>query len=165
MRYRVMMETGDPGGSGLTETRDFDTFSAADRWREDWILGGWVMTGWEEIARLVHMNVEWVGSDWRGFRVSSMQDAMTQRMNEQRLAEGQMKLDEARRAQETRQGLGALYEQYNQPKQAAYTEYQPQMDSVLAGLKLLLVWLLVMLSSAAVSQLIARSVRRLERGE
>ena len=78
MRYRVTMETGDPGGSGLTETRDFDTFSAADRWREDWILGGWVMTGWEEIARLVHMNVEWVGSDWRGFRVSSMQDAMTQ---------------------------------------------------------------------------------------
>ena len=36
----------------------------------------------------------------------------------------------------------------------------PQVDSVLAGLKLLLVWLLVMLSSAAVSQLIARSVRR-----
>jgi multicomponent Na+:H+ antiporter subunit G len=36
----------------------------------------------------------------------------------------------------------------------------PQVDGVLAGLKLLLVWLLVMLSSAAVSQLIARSVRR-----
>lgn len=36
----------------------------------------------------------------------------------------------------------------------------PQVDSVLTGLKLLLVWLLVMLSSAAVSQLIARSVRR-----
>jgi hypothetical protein len=31
---------------------------------------------------------------------------------------------------------------------------------VLMALKLLLVWLLVMLSSAAVSQLIARSVRR-----
>lgn len=36
----------------------------------------------------------------------------------------------------------------------------PQVGSVLAGLKLVLVWLLVMLSSAAVSQLIARSVRR-----
>ncbi len=36
----------------------------------------------------------------------------------------------------------------------------PQVDSVLAGLKLVLVWLLVMLSSAAVSQLIARSARR-----
>jgi multicomponent Na+:H+ antiporter subunit G len=36
----------------------------------------------------------------------------------------------------------------------------PQVGSVLMGLKLLLVWLLVMLSSAAVSQLIARSVRR-----
>ncbi len=36
----------------------------------------------------------------------------------------------------------------------------PQMGSVLAGLKLILVWLLVMLSSAAVSQLIARSARR-----
>ena len=36
----------------------------------------------------------------------------------------------------------------------------PQVDGVLAGLKLALVWLLVMLSSAAVSQLIARSARR-----
>jgi multicomponent Na+:H+ antiporter subunit G len=36
----------------------------------------------------------------------------------------------------------------------------PQVDGVLMGLKLLLVWLLVMLSSAAVAQLIARSVRR-----
>jgi multicomponent Na+:H+ antiporter subunit G len=36
----------------------------------------------------------------------------------------------------------------------------PQVPSVLMGLKLVLVWLLVMLSSAAVSQLIARSVRR-----
>ena len=36
----------------------------------------------------------------------------------------------------------------------------PQVDGVLVGLKLVLVWLLVMLSSAAVSQLIARSVRR-----
>ncbi|MCU0923809.1 MAG: monovalent cation/H(+) antiporter subunit G [Burkholderiaceae bacterium] len=36
----------------------------------------------------------------------------------------------------------------------------PQVDGVLAGLKLVLVWLLVMLSSAAVSQLIARSARR-----
>lgn len=36
----------------------------------------------------------------------------------------------------------------------------PQMDGLLAGLKLVLVWLLVMLSSAAVSQLIARSARR-----
>jgi len=41
----------------------------------------------------------------------------------------------------------------------------PQMDGVLAALKLVLVWLLVMLSSAAVSQLIARSVRRREPGE
>lgn len=40
----------------------------------------------------------------------------------------------------------------------------PQVDGVLAALKLVLVWLLVMLSSAAVSQLIARSVRRRERG-
>ena len=36
----------------------------------------------------------------------------------------------------------------------------PQVDSVLMRLKLVLVWLLVMLSSAAVAQLIARSVRR-----
>lgn len=36
----------------------------------------------------------------------------------------------------------------------------PQVGTVLMGLKLVLVWLLVMLSSAAVSQLIARSVRR-----
>ena len=40
----------------------------------------------------------------------------------------------------------------------------PQVHSLLAGLKLLLVWLLVMLSSAAVSQLVARSARRRERG-
>lgn len=39
----------------------------------------------------------------------------------------------------------------------------PQVDGVLTGLKLLLVWLLVMLSSAAVAQLIARSVRRREK--
>lgn len=38
----------------------------------------------------------------------------------------------------------------------------PQVNDVLAGLKLVLVWLLVMLSSAAVSQLIARSARRQE---
>ena len=36
----------------------------------------------------------------------------------------------------------------------------PQVGSVLAAAKLVLVWLLVMLSSAAVSQLIARSARR-----
>lgn len=36
----------------------------------------------------------------------------------------------------------------------------PQVGTVLMGLKLVLVWLLVMLSSAALSQLIARSVRR-----
>ena len=36
----------------------------------------------------------------------------------------------------------------------------PQVDGLLAALKLVLVWLLVMLSSAAVSQLIARSARR-----
>ena len=41
----------------------------------------------------------------------------------------------------------------------------PQMDGVLAALKLVMVWLLVMLSSAAVSQLIARSVPRREPGE
>ena len=41
----------------------------------------------------------------------------------------------------------------------------PQMHGVLAALKLVLVWLLVMLSSAAVAQLIARSVRRQERSE
>jgi multicomponent Na+:H+ antiporter subunit G len=39
----------------------------------------------------------------------------------------------------------------------------PQVDGVLAGLKLVLIWLLVMVSSAAVSQLIARSERRQER--
>ena len=36
----------------------------------------------------------------------------------------------------------------------------PQMDGLLAGAKLVLVWLLVLLSSAVVSQLIARSARR-----
>jgi len=35
----------------------------------------------------------------------------------------------------------------------------PQTDSVFAGLKLILVWLLVLLASAAVSQLIARTAR------
>jgi multicomponent Na+:H+ antiporter subunit G len=35
-----------------------------------------------------------------------------------------------------------------------------QVDSLLAGLKLVLVWLLVLLSSAVVSQLIARTTRR-----
>jgi multicomponent Na+:H+ antiporter subunit G len=39
----------------------------------------------------------------------------------------------------------------------------PQVDGLLAGLKLVLVWLLVMLSSAAVAQLIARSARGLDR--
>jgi multicomponent Na+:H+ antiporter subunit G len=38
----------------------------------------------------------------------------------------------------------------------------PQVDGVLTALKLVLVWLLVMLSGAAVSQLIARSARRQE---
>ena len=36
----------------------------------------------------------------------------------------------------------------------------PQVDGVLTALKLVLVWLLVILSGAAVSQLIARSARR-----
>lgn len=36
----------------------------------------------------------------------------------------------------------------------------PQMDSVLAAAKLVLVWLLVLLSGAVVSQLIARAARR-----
>ena len=39
----------------------------------------------------------------------------------------------------------------------------PQMDSALAALKLVLVWLLVLLAGAAVSQLIARAARRRER--
>ena len=38
----------------------------------------------------------------------------------------------------------------------------PQMNGFFAAAKLILVWLLVMFSSAAVSQLIARSVRRQE---
>ena len=38
----------------------------------------------------------------------------------------------------------------------------PQMDGLLAAAKLVLVWLLVLLSSAAVSQLIARAARREE---
>ena len=36
----------------------------------------------------------------------------------------------------------------------------PQMDGVMAGLNLILVWLIVLLASATVSQLIARAVRR-----
>ena len=36
----------------------------------------------------------------------------------------------------------------------------PQMNGVMAGLKLILVWLMVLLASATVSQLIARAVRR-----
>jgi multicomponent Na+:H+ antiporter subunit G len=36
----------------------------------------------------------------------------------------------------------------------------PQVGSVLAGLKLIVVWLLVLLAGAAVSQLIARAERR-----
>jgi multicomponent Na+:H+ antiporter subunit G len=36
----------------------------------------------------------------------------------------------------------------------------PQVGSVLAGLKLVVVWLLVLLSGAAMSQLIARAERR-----
>ncbi|HMO45822.1 MAG TPA: monovalent cation/H(+) antiporter subunit G [Rubrivivax sp.] len=36
----------------------------------------------------------------------------------------------------------------------------PQVDSLLTACKLVLVWLLVLLSSAAVSQLIARAARR-----
>ena len=36
----------------------------------------------------------------------------------------------------------------------------PQVDGLLEGLKLVLVWLLVLLSSAVVSQLIARAARR-----
>jgi multicomponent Na+:H+ antiporter subunit G len=40
----------------------------------------------------------------------------------------------------------------------------PQMGGVLAGLKLVVIWLLVLFSSAAVSQLIARAARRRESG-
>lgn len=40
----------------------------------------------------------------------------------------------------------------------------PHLDGVLSALKLVLVWLLVMLSSAAVSQLIARSARGRDAG-
>lgn len=36
----------------------------------------------------------------------------------------------------------------------------PRVDGLLGGLKLVLVWLLVLLSSAVVSQLIARTTRR-----
>lgn len=36
----------------------------------------------------------------------------------------------------------------------------PQMGGVVAGLKLILVWLLVLLASASVSQLIARAIHR-----
>lgn len=36
----------------------------------------------------------------------------------------------------------------------------PQMGGLLAGLKLIAVWLMVLLASATVSQLIARTVRR-----
>lgn len=36
----------------------------------------------------------------------------------------------------------------------------PQMDSVLSGLKLLVVWMLLLWSSATVSQLIARAAQR-----
>ncbi|HEY2257583.1 MAG TPA: monovalent cation/H(+) antiporter subunit G [Variovorax sp.] len=36
----------------------------------------------------------------------------------------------------------------------------PQMGGVLAGLKLILVWLMVLLASATVSQIIARAARR-----
>jgi len=36
----------------------------------------------------------------------------------------------------------------------------PQSDSVLTGLKLVLVWVLVLLSSATASQLVARVIRR-----
>ena len=39
----------------------------------------------------------------------------------------------------------------------------PHADGVLAGLKLMVVWLLVLLSSATVSQLIARAERRRDR--
>ncbi len=38
----------------------------------------------------------------------------------------------------------------------------PQVGSVMAGLKLIAVWLLVLLASATVSQLIARVARRQE---
>ncbi len=40
----------------------------------------------------------------------------------------------------------------------------PQMDGLLVAAKLVLIWLLVLVSSAAVSQLIARSARRKEGG-
>ncbi|HMN76384.1 MAG TPA: monovalent cation/H(+) antiporter subunit G [Burkholderiaceae bacterium] len=40
----------------------------------------------------------------------------------------------------------------------------PQMDGMLAAAKLVLVWLLVLLSSAVVSQLIARAARRQDEG-
>jgi multicomponent Na+:H+ antiporter subunit G len=40
----------------------------------------------------------------------------------------------------------------------------PQVDSVVAGLKLLCIWLLVLLSGATASQLIARHTRQSESG-
>jgi multicomponent Na+:H+ antiporter subunit G len=39
----------------------------------------------------------------------------------------------------------------------------PQADNVFAGLKLVVVWVLVQLSSATVGQLIAQSIRRFEK--
>jgi len=41
----------------------------------------------------------------------------------------------------------------------------PQVGGVLAWLKLVLIWLLVLLSGAAVSQLIARAARRRDRSQ
>ncbi|MGY1457779.1 MULTISPECIES: cation:proton antiporter [unclassified Luteimonas] len=40
----------------------------------------------------------------------------------------------------------------------------PQVDSALAGLKLMVVWLLVLWASATVSQLIARAARNQDQG-
>jgi multicomponent Na+:H+ antiporter subunit G len=39
----------------------------------------------------------------------------------------------------------------------------PQVDSVMAGLKLVAIWLLVLLSGATASQLVVRAIRRGER--
>jgi multicomponent Na+:H+ antiporter subunit G len=58
--------------------------------------------------------------------------------------------------------LHALTKADNLGMALVVTGLLPQMGSVLGALKLVLVWLLVMLSSAVVSQLIARAARRRE---
>ena len=67
-------------------------------------------------------------------------------------------VDDDQRAVEAPQPAQGLEEPLDQEQRAL--GLLPQVGSVLMALKLVLVWLLVMLSSAAVAQLIARSARR-----